>query len=180
MTTLLVAAVLAVAPVGHAQAHRNCEKTFSRPMITRAIDTVYRGTKDVSKKNRADLRKYLRCARRHVNRTRMHRYWRDARKAWDLRRNPPPPPMSGAIASYYTTEGTGACGFGTVQTGYRFASLILPCGAIVRFCRGSVCINGEMADHGPYIAGRTFDFNYNMKNALGCGGICYVTWRRLS
>lgn len=146
-------------------------------MITRAVDTVYAGTNDVSAAARRHLRKYVRCARRHVSKARMHRYWHDARQAWLERRNPP---MSGAIASYYTTEGTGACGFGTVQTGYRFASLFLPCGARVLFCHGSACITGEMADHGPYVAGRTFDLNYNMKNALGCGGICSITWRRVS
>lgn len=166
---------MVAAPFHHVPA--DCGKTFTKPMITRAIDAAYSGTKDVSRSDRKHLRRYIHCARRHVSRTKMQHYLHNAWAAWKERRNPP---MFGAIASYYTTEGTGACGFGTVQTGYRFASLILPCGAIVRFCHGSTCINGEMADHGPYISGRTFDFNYNMKNALGCGGICSITWRRLS
>jgi hypothetical protein len=154
----------------------DCGKTFTAPMITRAIDAAYSGTHDVTQRDRHHLRHYSHCARRHVNRVKMRHHLHVAWAAWKQRRNPP---MAGAIASYYTTEGTGACGFGTVQTGYRFASLFLPCGARVLFCRGATCITGEMADHGPYIAGRSFDFNWNMKNALGCGGVCFVTWRRL-
>jgi hypothetical protein len=83
------------------------------------------------------------------------------------------------LASYYTTEGIGACGYGSVQTGYRFASLFLPCGTMIRLCHGSACVDAEMVDHGPYVYGRTFDLNYNTKLALGCGGLCYVTWRLL-
>lgn len=174
LATMLVAAVLAVP--AHATP-ANCGPTFTRPMITRAINATYRGTKDVSAKERRHLRRFIHCARRHVNRARMRRILHQAWSDWNQRRHPP---MYGAIASWYDTEGTGACGYGTVQTGYRFASLILPCGAIAEFCHGSVCIEGEMSDHGPYVAGRTFDFNVNMRAALGCGGVCYVTWRRVS
>lgn len=174
MPALLVAAVLAAAPAHAIPA--DCGKTFTKPMITRAIDAAYSGTRDVSQAERRSLRHFIHCARRHVRRARMLRYLHHAWVAWRARRNPP---MAGAIASWYDTEGTGACGFGTVQTGYRFASLILPCGAVARFCHGATCINGVMSDHGPYISGRTFDFNVNMRDALGCGGICYVTWRRL-
>lgn len=83
------------------------------------------------------------------------------------------------VASYYTIDGTGACGVGSVQSGYRFASLILPCGARVQMCNRARCVSAVMSDHGPYVGGRTFDLNANLRSALGCGGLCYVTWRRL-
>jgi hypothetical protein len=172
----VVAATLFAATATH-HVPADCQKTFTAPMITRAVDAAYSGTGDVSRADRHHLRHYIHCARRHVSRAKMRHYLHKAWVAWKERRNPP---MSSAIASWYDTEGVGACGYGTVQTGYRFASLILPCGATARFCHGAVCIVGEMADHGPYVAGRTFDFNVNMKNALGCGGVCSITWRRLS
>ena len=40
----------------------------------------------------------------------------------------PPPAPNIALASWYAEHGTGACGVGDVQSGYRFASLFLRCG----------------------------------------------------
>ena len=88
----------------------------------------------------------------------------------------PTPAMQSAVASYYDLGGDGACGV-PAQEGYRFASLILPCGAQIVICNGSTCVTATMADHGPYVAGRTFDLNVALKDALGCGGLCDVTWR---
>jgi hypothetical protein len=91
----------------------------------------------------------------------------------------PAPPMQTAYASYYIEHGTGACGVGDVQIGYRFASLILRCGTRVRFCRGRSCATAAMSDHGPYVAGRTFDLNANLRSALQCAGLCWVQYRVL-
>lgn len=88
----------------------------------------------------------------------------------------PTPAMQSAVASYYDLTGDGACG-APAQSGYAFASLILPCGARIVICNGSTCVTATMNDHGPYVAGRTFDLNVPLKDALGCGGICDVTWR---
>ena len=33
-----------------------------------------------------------------------------------------------------------------------------------------------MSDHGPYVTGRTFDLNNNLRLALGCAGVCWVRW----
>ncbi|HEY2201101.1 MAG TPA: hypothetical protein VGH56_04380 [Solirubrobacteraceae bacterium] len=88
----------------------------------------------------------------------------------------PAPAMQSALASYYDLSGTGACG-APAQSGYQFASLILPCGARIVICNGSTCVTATMDDHGPYVAGRTFDLNVNLKDALGCDGLCDVTWR---
>jgi hypothetical protein len=88
-----------------------------------------------------------------------------------------PEPMSPALASYYTDHGTGACGVGDVQSGYRFASLFLRCGTAVRFCYRGRCAEGVMSDHGPYVSGRTFDLNLNLKIALGCSDLCDLLYR---
>jgi hypothetical protein len=89
----------------------------------------------------------------------------------------PPPPLQVSIASWYDDAGPGACGYGA-QLGRRFASLFLPCGARVRFCYDG-CAVGEMADHGPYVAGRTFDLNVNLRDAISCTDLCPVRWRLL-
>ena len=87
------------------------------------------------------------------------------------------PPMHPAIASWYDQSGPGACNLpGGAQTGYRFASLILRCGTRIRICARR-CVTAVMADHGPYVAGRTFDLNVNLRSAIGCGGLCDVRWR---
>lgn len=83
--------------------------------------------------------------------------------------------MQEALASWYEDGGGTACG---THASYGFASLILPCGARVRFCHGSSCVVGTMDDHGPYVAGRTFDLNGALKDALGCSDLCSVQWRR--
>jgi hypothetical protein len=93
------------------------------------------------------------------------------------RRRPPAPPMSPALASYYTDHGTGACGVGDVQSGYRFASLFLRCGTAVRFCHAGRCVEAVMSDHGPYVSGRTFDLNLNLKIALACSDLCNLVYR---
>jgi hypothetical protein len=93
------------------------------------------------------------------------------------RRKPRPPAMRSALASWYALHGTGACAVDDVQRGYRFASLILACGQRIRICRGSSCVTATMADHGPYVSGRTFDLNVNLRDALHCAGVCVVRWR---
>jgi hypothetical protein len=85
-------------------------------------------------------------------------------------------PMHTALASWYSDHGPGACDVGDVQEGYRFASLFLACGTQVRFCYMS-CVTATMSDHGPYISGRTFDLNVNLRSALGCPDLCEVRWR---
>jgi hypothetical protein len=92
------------------------------------------------------------------------------------RKRKPRAPMQTALASYYTLHGGGACGVGDVQNGYRFASLILRCGTRVQFCYRR-CVTAIMSDHGPYVGGRTFDLNVNLKYGLNCPDLCSVRWR---
>lgn len=179
MPAFLIAASLAVFTPAAVHPHRHCAKTFTGPMITRAVDAVYRGTRDVPARGRANLRRYVHCARNVRIRPRMHRYWAKAIAAWRLRRNPPPPPLSGPVlASYYDSHGVGACGLvGDVQDYYAVATLFLPCGTYVTLCRGGTCVQARMLDRGPYVAGRTFDLTEPLRAALGCGGLCSVYYR---
>lgn len=176
MPALLAAAVLAVAPLSHPAAVSGCSKTFTGPMVKRAINVTYGGTRDVSATSTRHLRRYLRCARPHVSRARLSSYLTHARQAWVARRNPP---MNGPVtASWYGLGGSGACGT-SVQSGYRFASLFLTCGQMIRMCHGARCVDAQSADRGPYVGGRTFDLNANLRDALACGDLCAVTWRPL-
>jgi rare lipoprotein A (peptidoglycan hydrolase) len=169
--TVLLAALALAAPYHEPPA--DCAKTFTAPMITRAIDAAYHGTRDVTRRDRRHLRRYLRCGRMHVNHARMHRYWRDAIHAWELRRNPP---LSEALASWYDDAGQTACGF---HATYGFANLSLPCGAHVLMRGPGGEVVATMQDHGPYVGGRLFDLNPSLKNALGCGDLCTIGYRVL-
>lgn len=143
-------------------------------MITRAIDAVYSGARDVSAIARQHLRRYMRCARNTAARPRMRRYLNNAITAWKLRRDPP---MNGPVlASWFDDAGSTACGF---HATYGFATLIgIPCGAHV-LMRGpsGVTVAAVREDSGPYVGGRTFDLNPALRNALGCGDLCAVYWR---
>ena len=174
MTALLVAALVA-APLSHA--HPGCKKTFTMPMDTRAAWIVYAGSRRVRVREVRMLRRIARCQRRPRNIPRARRFNAARRSDWLVRRADLS--MSWALVSYYTDGGGGACAIGDVQSGYRFASLFLPCGAMVRMCHGSNCVDAMMSDHGPYVGGRTFDLNDNLRAALGCGGLCEIRWRRL-
>ena len=97
MTLATALAALVTAAGAHAPA--DCDKTFTAPMITRAIDAAYHGTRDVTPRDRRHLRRYVRCARRPAIRSRMHAYWHHAIQAWQLRRDPPM--LGPVLASYY-------------------------------------------------------------------------------
>jgi len=176
MATLFTTAAVFAAAVlpGASSARQPCVKTFTGPMITRAIDATYRGTRDVSAADRRHLARYIRCARPAVSKTHMRRYLKNTIAAWKSRRDPP---MSSAVASYYDLGGSGSCGV-EAQAGLRFASLFLPCGAQVRMCHVG-CVVATMADHGPYVVGRLFDLNVNLRDAIGCSDLCDVRWRRV-
>ena len=138
---MLIAAVVATAP---------CHKTFSSVQIKRAIDAEFHGTRDVSLQDRRDIARFINCARPRVTKKHMRAYRSRAKIAWQERKAAQVV-MFSAVASYYDTHGIGACGVDDVQNGYRFASLILPCGAVIRICHGSACVDAEMVDHGPYV-----------------------------
>lgn len=87
-----------------------------------------------------------------------------------------PRPMATALASWYDDAGTTASG---VHYTYGYASLMFGSrwGYPVRFCYRR-CVIGRLDDHGPYVGGRAFDLNANLRGALGCPDLCVVRWRR--
>ena len=91
------------------------------------------------------------------------------------RPRPDPPPTQTALASWYDQDGPGACGYGA-QTGLRFANRTLRCGTRVVICHAG-CVTAIMSDRGPYVAGRLFDLNANLRRAIGCPDLCTVHWR---
>lgn len=63
-----------------------------------------------------------------------------------------------------------------------FASFAVPCGTRVRFCLHDRCVTATRRDSGPYVAGRTFDLNLGVVQALGfpscrAFGVRAVAWR---
>ncbi len=89
---------------------------------------------------------------------------------WDRRH-----PMRTALASWYEDGGATAS---SRHYQYGFAALIFGSewGKRIRFC-SSRCVTGTLDDHGPYVGGRTFDFNGPLKRALGCSDLCTIRWR---
>jgi rare lipoprotein A len=91
------------------------------------------------------------------------------------------------VSAYSTADSPGTEGC----TGRRlrddtltFASLIVPCGARVRFCVNGRCVTATRTDSGPYVAGRSFDLALGTVRALGFRsarefGVRTVTWRRV-
>lgn len=167
--TFIVAGILAFAP----NPHPGCPKTFTYHMDTRAAVAVYQFN-HVSQSNTRMLARIARCQRVHDNKQRAARFNRSQRALWHQRQLDAN--MSHAVASWYNIDGTGSCGVGSVQAGYRFASLILRCGAVIRICHIG-CVDATMSDHGPYVSGRTFDLNVNLRDAISCSDICDVRWR---
>jgi rare lipoprotein A len=73
-----------------------------------------------------------------------------------------------SVASWYNDAGGTACGF---HAGLGVANKTLPCGTRVRFRYGGRSVTATVDDRGPFIAGRTWDFNQNVAAALGFGGV---------
>ena len=73
-----------------------------------------------------------------------------------------------SVASWYDDAGGTACGF---HAGLGVANKSLPCGTKVRFRYGGHSVTATVDDRGPFVAGRTWDFNQNVAAALGFGGV---------
>lgn len=91
---------------------------------------------------------------------------------------PKPKPIvwNHARASWYDDSGTTASG---LHYQYGFAALIFgnEWGTKVEFCYRR-CQVGQLDDHGPYISGRTFDFNPALEAATGSPSVeSDIRWR---
>lgn len=96
---------------------------------------------------------------------------------------------STALASAYSTHDSngsmGCTGRPLRDDRLTFASLIVPCGAKVRFCIRRRCVVATRTDSGPYSSGRSFDLTLGVTHALGVPGSAYawgvraVSWERV-
>jgi len=75
------------------------------------------------------------------------------------------------VASWYYDAGSTACGF---HAYYGVANKTLPCGTHVTFEYGGRSVVATVDDRGPYIYGRSYDFNQNLSRALGMYGVATV------
>jgi rare lipoprotein A len=73
-----------------------------------------------------------------------------------------------SVASWYNDAAGTACGF---HAGLGVANKSLPCGTKVRFRYGGRSVTATVDDRGPFIPGRTWDFNQNVAAALHFGGV---------
>ena len=84
-----------------------------------------------------------------------------------------------SYASIYDADALGgavACGGGT--RGYFVAHKTLPCGTRVRFLYRHRKVTATVRDRGPFVAGRTWDLDWNVHMALGTPyGVPLVSWR---
>lgn len=79
--------------------------------------------------------------------------------------------LARTVASWYYDGGSTACGF---HAGYGVANKTLPCGTKVTFLYHGRSVTATVDDRGPYIAGRSYDFNQNTARALGMYGVATV------
>lgn len=76
-----------------------------------------------------------------------------------------------AVASWYYDAGNTACGF---HAYYGVANKTLPCGTHVTLAYGGRSVVATVDDRGPYVYGRSYDFNENVSARLGMYGVATV------
>lgn len=163
-----MAAFIAAVALAVASPTAGCEKTYTGPMVTRAINAAYSGTRSVSRADRVHLERFIRCARPGVSRARMRARMQAARKAWWRRCHPP---MYTQLASWYYDGGQTASGF---HAGYGVANKWLRFGTRVLFRYHGRSVWATVDDRGPYVGGRAWDLNQATAGALGFGGVDWV------
>ncbi len=137
-----------------------CSKTFTVPMVQRAIDATYAGTRPVSVAQRRRLRRYVRCRRVSSTGRYLHRYWLEAIDAQSRRRNPfTGYAMSGTVSTFGPPlEGASQTADGGDDT--RPCIALRDTSTLGRWFK--VTIGGHAAtllhcDSGPYAGSRSID-----------------------
>ena len=89
----------------------------------------------------------------------------------------PPNPERGAriLAAPSTARERAVSGMSNPATGSHPCSWAAAPASGVSSSKAST-VTATMSDHGPYVAGRTFDLNAALKAALGCSDLCVVRW----
>lgn len=83
-----------------------------------------------------------------------------------------------AVASYYHLPGNTYANGEKYDSSLAFAHKTMAFGTKVEFCFNGKCAVGVCKDRGPFIAGRTFDLNLALADAVGLRGVQTVRWRQ--
>jgi hypothetical protein len=181
-----IAVVLAALTIGHHPAHqrfqhvpRGCAKHFTVPMARRAMRAAFGGDRpSVTVRQRKRLHWYIRCQWNTLHRPKLNRELTRMRRAWHRRMDPP---FQTAFVSWYDDSGTHCCGVyatdGVAVCG--ITGVCVPQGTKIEFCDHG-CVIAVADDHGPYVAGRSFDLNQNTAQAIGFSGLGEVKYRIIS
>lgn len=149
--------------VRRANSRPGCPRTFTVPMTRRAIDVVYGGTRNVSSTQVQMVHRMIHCQRNVGARGYVRGYWQREVAEWKAARSPP---LATAVASVFDAAGGPIACSGMDSYGMGVANKSLPCGTHVRICY-SGCVDAQVFDRGPYIAGRSFDLSRAVQHAVG-------------
>lgn len=149
-------------------------------MFGTALATVLLATTAAAPHHRQEGHHRRGCLTRACDGRADHAYLRHLRKA-RRKREAEGGPWSTSTASYYDDSGTTASehhatlGFAHLGPGEgAYAGMAF--GTRVEFCAAR-CAVGTMDDHGPYVAGREFDLDEALKDAIGASDLGTVRWR---
>ena len=188
-TTLTAAAtsvLLAFTGTGHhhhqyQHVPKGCAKHFTVPMAQRAINATYRGTRDVTAHEARHVHLYIHCQWSTLHRPMLNRYLDRAIQEWRTRVQDSY--QTAYVSYYYDPPGsTNCCGvnyyYGVAVCGSGGGPCV-PMGTPIEFEYDGRTVVARASDHGPYVAGRQFDLNQNVRAAIGFPGLGYVQYRIL-
>lgn len=168
-------------PIRHGQPcawHHGKPVLFTVKMAAHAGKAAWAGTRTPTRHDWHVLLFIARCQHNSHASSFVHAMYRGFAKANAHRRWEASHPWSDPVtASWFDDGGGTSCG--THYT-YGFATLRsdIPCGMTIEMIGPSgVLVAATREDSGPYVAGREFDLNPGLRDALGCGGLCSVRWR---
>ncbi len=165
-------------PPADVQPAPGCAKTYTVPMVRRAIDATFRGTRDVSAVDVRHLRHFIACARNPRDRGGERARWVRARRAWWHRRGPfTGYVVSGTVSTFGPPlEGPSQTADGGSDN--RPCIALQDASTLGRWFR--VTIQGHAADllhcdSGPYANGRSIDVTGAGAYAMGLNPYSFPT-----
>jgi rare lipoprotein A (peptidoglycan hydrolase) len=187
---LISAGLLAIPVAAHATTSQSCSALFVPTQFNHMLHRAYRGTAEPVVGTYAALRVVSRCQIYPGGHRWAARAWRLVHYRWAVRRRaerrhaaatPTPASMNVSTMSWYIdNESQTASG---VHDYYGFAACgyggCVPMGTRIEFCNvddRARCVVATRDDSGPYVGGREFDLNQNVKAAIGFDGLGPVAW----
>lgn len=180
MRFLIAATSIAATVLPASSTHGGCERLFTVAQTEHAIDSTFRGTRNVTARETAHYRLEIRCQLHSYNRRKLHRYLAAEVKAWRVRRYNAANPIQYATASWYEDAGSTACGFhaqyGVASPKVVYAANVV-CGEHVEFFFHGRSVRATIDDAGPFVSGREWDLSQSTAGALGFSGVQTVGYR---